>query len=200
MSSHQSPFRFFSIWLSLGLQSFGGGVATFALIRDAAVNQHAWISEEEFTHEWAMVLLVPGINLLALTILIGRRARGAPGVVMALVGLMLPSVIMTALITAAYTHIRALRQVQAALKGVVPAIVALGLFTSAQMAQPILKAAYKEGRFSLTLSLVVVVASGLLVACSRVPVVTILLACGLLCGSFQWISARARATPEPIAG
>src|SRR5579862_3418915 len=127
MSAQQSPLRFFSIWLSLGMQSFGGGVATFALIREAAVMRYSWVSEEEFTREWAMVLLVPGINLLALTILIGKRARGTTGIFLAMAGLLLPSVVMTALITAAYTHIRDVKQVQAALRGAVPAIVALGL-------------------------------------------------------------------------
>ena len=34
---------FLRVWLSLGLQSFGGGAATLTLIRRAVVERHHWL-------------------------------------------------------------------------------------------------------------------------------------------------------------
>src|SRR5438105_7826591 len=99
VSRSPSPRLFLRVWLGLGLQSFGGGAATLTLIRRAAVEQYGWLSEAEFTRAWALVQIAPGINLLALTILIGRRTLGAKGIALALLGLLLPSVTVTVLLT-----------------------------------------------------------------------------------------------------
>ena len=71
-------------WLRVSLQSFGGGTATLALIRQEFVTKHEWISEDRFLRDWALCQLAPGINLVALSILIGKRTRGGPGVLISL--------------------------------------------------------------------------------------------------------------------
>src|SRR5438094_7868654 len=88
------------IWFGVGLHSFGGGATTLTLIRRAVVDRYGWLSEAEFTREWTLCQLAPGINLLALAILIGRRLGGARGVALALLGLLLPSVGVTIVMTA----------------------------------------------------------------------------------------------------
>src|SRR5512140_2468221 len=113
--------RVFRVWLVLSLQSFGGGAATFVLIRRAAVEQEKWITDEDFARFWAICQLTPGINLFALTVLIGRRVRGAWGIAAALAGLLVPSVAITIALTAAYAHIKDLTMVRAAVRGVIPA-------------------------------------------------------------------------------
>lgn len=116
----------------LGFQAFGGGATTLTLIRRNVVEQQGWLSEAEFTRDWALVQIVPGINLLGLTILIGRRVAGAKGVALALLGLLLLSVTLTILLTALYERIQHLEVVRAALRGVIPATVGLGLLTTLQ--------------------------------------------------------------------
>ncbi len=178
------------------MQSFGGGIATFALIHRTAVDRYGWMSDAEFTQEWAMVQLAPGINLLALTILIGRRVCGVAGMLAALAGLLLPSVLITVAVTAAYAHIRSLTIVQSALRGALPAIVALGLLTSVQMAQPIIKSAIKEGRFNTLVCLLVLVVSGCLALNSRAPIVAILILSGSLSGAIHWLLHNSSAKPQ----
>jgi chromate transport protein ChrA len=80
------------------------------------------------------VQIAPGINLLGLTILIGRGVAGVPGV-LALLGLLLPSVTHPTA-NGALRARPALEVVQAALRGVVPATVGLGLLTTVQMTRP----------------------------------------------------------------
>src|SRR4029450_12257049 len=118
-----SKMKLLSIWLSIGLQSFGGGAATLYLIRRAAVEQHAWLTDEEFAHYWGICQIAPGINILGLVILIGWRVAGALGVAMALGGLLLPSAAITVALTAVYSSIKQASIVRAALSGVVPATV-----------------------------------------------------------------------------
>src|SRR5688572_24327263 len=109
------PFDLFRTWFLLGIQSFGGGTTTLLLIQRTVVEQRRWFTQDEFTRAWAVCQIAPGINLLSVTILIGWRLRRALGVVLALSGLLLPSVSVTILLTALYAEVQALPLIQAAL-------------------------------------------------------------------------------------
>ena len=168
---HLSSPHLLRVWLTLSVQSFGGGVATLALIRRAAVDEQRWVSGEEFGRFWGLVQLAPGINLLALTVLLGRRAAGVRGIVLALTGLLLPSAALTILLTAAYLQVQHFAPVQAALRGIVPAVAGLGLLTAWQIARPLL---VRPVRF-------LIFAGGACAAwLGAAPVLAILLAGGLL--------------------
>jgi len=150
-------------WLLIGLQSFGGGNATFALIRQTFVERKGWIEAGEFNRLFALVQIAPGINLLALNILIGKRLLGWRGIVISLFGLLLPSVAVATLLTAGYARVQHTTVAQNALHGFLPATVGLGCVTSIQMAHTSLKEAKKEGRLSLGLGLALLAGSGLAV-------------------------------------
>ena len=147
-------------WLLIGLQSFGGGNATFALIRQSFVERKCWIEAGEFNRLFALVQIAPGINLLALNILIGKRLLGWRGILISLFGLLLPSVAVTTLLTAGYARVQHTQIARNALHGFLPATVGLGCVTSIQMAHTSLKEAKKEGRLSLVIGLVLLGASG----------------------------------------
>ncbi|MCW3095311.1 MAG: chromate transporter [Chthonomonadaceae bacterium] len=182
-------------WLLIGLQSFGGGNATFALIRQAFVERKRWIEAEEFNRLFALVQIAPGINLLALTILIGKRLLGWRGLLLSLFGLLLPSVAMTTLLTAGYARVQHTAIAQNAMHGFLPATVGLGCVTSLQMAHTSLKEAHKEGRGSLVLGLCLLAASGLAVGLLGWAVLPVL----FLAGSIQASATgwrRRKARPE----
>jgi len=174
------------VWLLLSLQSFGGGAATLTLIRREVVERRGWLTDAEFVRDWALCQVAPGINLLALTILIGRRLAGVPGICLALVGLLLPSVAITVALTASYAHFRNTPAVQASLRGVIPATVGLGLLTAYQMARALLTAARREGKTSLLWSLAVLMGSGLVMALWQPPVVLVLCAAGAAGALLHW--------------
>jgi chromate transporter len=136
------------------------------------------------------VQVVPGINLLGLTILIGRRVAGPAGVVIALVGLLLPSATITVLLTACYAHVQSRPQMRAALHGMVPAIVGLGMLTAWQMAWPYLVTSRREGKASLALSLALLAGSGLAAARLGWPVVLVLAVAGGIGAIASWWRAR----------
>ena len=179
------------VWLALGIQSFGGGAATLYLIQREVVEKRGWISDAEFTRDWALCQIAPGINLLGLTILIGRRLAGARGIFLCLLGLLLPSVTITIFITATYARIRDLAVVQAALRGVIPASVGLGALMAVQLARPLLQESRREGRASLLLSGALLSGSGL-VALTQIPVVMILCATGGINALARWLWRAAK--------
>ena len=181
----------FRLWLGIGSQSFGGGTATQYLIFQAFVERRRWFSPEEFARSFSVCQLTPGINLLALTTLLGWHLRGASGVAVSLAGLLLPSVTITVLMTALYTSVRDLMVVRAALKGVVPATVGLGLLMSWQIAKPLLTASRSIGKGSLVVDLMLLIASGLLVVLSRPPIIVVLLTGGTVAGTYAWLRGRA---------
>jgi chromate transporter len=186
-SEAPSLWRLLCVWLSLGAQSFGGGVATLTLIRRTFVEQERWISDAEFTRNWALVQLVAGINLLGLTILIGRRIRGASGIVASLAGLLLPSVAVTILLSASYAHIRHSPLVRDALHGIIPAIVGLGLLTAFQIVSPLFRASRREGAVSLVATVAVLAGSGLAAVSNHGPVLLILMVGGLSLALLKWL-------------
>ena len=174
-----SAWHLLLVWLKIGVQSFGGGVATLTLIRRQAVEQEAWISADDFARFWGLVQLAPGINLLALTILIGKRAAGPKGIAAALAGLLLPSTAVTVLLTALYAHIEQSHWVKLALRGIIPATVGLGLFTGLQTILPILSQSRREGTPSMAATIFVLAGTAVATLYFHGPVVWILLMGGL---------------------
>ena len=73
---------------------FGGSV--FA--RHAIVDQHRWMTADEFNETFALCHFLPGPNIVNLSMVFGSRLRGIAGGVAAFTGLLLPpTLIMTVL-------------------------------------------------------------------------------------------------------
>ena len=188
--------RLFLLWLLIGIQSFGGGVATLSLIRNAAVDRERWVKGDEFARYWGLVQLAPGINLLALTILLGCRAAGAAGIAVSLAGLLFPSAAITAALTALYARIAHEQIVERAVRGIIPATVGIGLVTALQIALPIFSHARREGESRLAIYIVVLATSAAVAVLFHGSVVWILLAGGAL-GALAEMGRRIEKTEGP---
>jgi chromate transporter len=188
-----SLWRLLWIWTVVGTQSFGGGSATLYLMRRVAVEQHGWITDEEFTRYWGICQIAPGINILGLVILIGFRVAGTAGALLSLGGLLLPSAAITVALTSIYSSIRDTPVVRAAIAGVVPATVGLGLLLGYTMVRPLINAAQRDGRASTVVAVTLLLGSTFVAALARAPVLAILWGAGALSALAQWqIAARQR--------
>src|SRR5438067_262431 len=85
-------------WLAIGAFSLGGGAATLLQMRRVWVDRNGWVSGPFFDRAFQMSQVVPGINILAVAILLGRASAGWPGILVALAGLLLPSATITVLL------------------------------------------------------------------------------------------------------
>jgi len=108
-------------WLAIGAFAFGGGAATLLQIRRVWVDRRGWVSGAFFDRAFAMSQVVPGINILAVAIQLGRASAGWAGIAVALLGLLLPSVAITLVLTELFSFLQTQPYTRAALAGVVPA-------------------------------------------------------------------------------
>lgn len=168
-----SPWEILTAWLTLGIQSFGGGSSTFFLIHQVCISR-GWLDEEEFVRTWALAQISPGINLLKMTVLVGYRLCGWRGVVAGVTGLLLPSAGATVLMTAGFAFIRNQPVVKAAMKGILPAAIGLSLAMGVQMGQPLLTRAWREGWARLAGNVFILVCAALLMAVNISPVIVLL--------------------------
>lgn len=100
---------FFS-FLGVGLTSFGG-VMPFA--RRMLVERRRWMTEREFTETLGLGQVLPGPNVVNLSIMIGARFRGPAGAVAAFSGLMLAPlaiILMLAVFYGEYGHLPAVQR------------------------------------------------------------------------------------------
>jgi chromate transporter len=187
------------LWISIGLQSFGGGASTLLLIRREFVEKRRWVGANEFGHFWALCLFTPGINLLALTVLIGRKLGGPWGVVVSLAGLLLPSATVTCLLAAGFEVVQHHPIVHAILRGVIPATAGIMGVVGVDFAQPLIQRARKEGWQSLSVSSAIMLLSALALILFKLPVVAVLVGVALL-GVVIFTPWRPSSAADPVPG
>ena len=143
-----------------------GGVLVFA--RHAIVEQHRWMTAEEFNETFALCHFLPGPNIVNLSMVFGSRFRGLAGGIAAFIGLLgPPAIIMTvlAMLYARFGDVDALRRI---LAGVSCAAVGLLLSVVFRMMTPLVR---KRDAVGLVILLAVFVAIGLV----RLPLPAVLL-------------------------
>ncbi|HEY6540724.1 MAG TPA: chromate transporter [Ktedonobacteraceae bacterium] len=167
-------WQLFRIWASIGLQSFGGGASTTFLIQRTFIDRHKWLTIEEFAYFWNLCVLTPGINLIAVTVLIGRKLGGVGGIAVSLAGLLLPSALITCLLTVGFKSVEHIPAVQAILRGVVPATGGIMLLVGLNFALPLARRGYKEGIFYLLISGALIIAFALAVILLKLSVIVVI--------------------------
>ena len=196
MTSRPTLWKLFATWLVMGIQSFGGGSSTLIMVHEAC-RKYGWLADDEFVRLWALVQIAPGINLIKFTLLIGRKLRGWPGLLAAGAGLLLPSALVTVLMTAGFTAVQGQPLVQAAMRGVLPAAIGLSLAMGVQMAQPLVTRAYREGPPRLAVHLGILAAAALLMAVKGMAPVVVLLGSGAAGGMLLALIPARRIPPPP---
>jgi chromate transporter len=113
-------------WVAIGSQSVGGGPSTLYLMRSILV-RNGWVDLREFMQDWTLSRLSPGNTLTALSALLGHRIGGRQGVPVALIGMLVPSAIITMVLTGGFGLIRNDPAIQSALAGVAPITIGMML-------------------------------------------------------------------------
>lgn len=85
MNRRPTLLSLFSAFVSIGMMSFGGGLA--AWIRREVVQRREWLDDQQFLSGYALSQLVPGASNVNLTVFIGAQLRGIPGAIAAFAGL-----------------------------------------------------------------------------------------------------------------
>jgi len=127
----------FGEYLTLSLMSIGGAISTTAEMHRFLVEQHHWLTQTQFNDSIAIAQAAPGPNILFVALMgwnvglnAGSMTAGLLGVLVTMVGIMLPSTTLTYL-AARWSHQnRELRAVRAFKQGMAPLVIALLMSTS----------------------------------------------------------------------
>jgi chromate transporter len=77
-----------AVFTAIGLMSFGSGMS--AWIRREVVIRRRWMDERSFLSGLALCQIAPGANGVSLAALVGTMLRGTPGMLAALLGMLVP--------------------------------------------------------------------------------------------------------------
>src|SRR5579872_25031 len=183
------------IWGRIGLQSFGGGASTLFLIQHEFMDKRDWLTQEEFSHLWSLCLMTPGINIIAVTVLIGRKLSGFRGIIASLVGLLLPSAAITCLLTAGFRLVENSHVVQAILQGVIPATGGIMLLVGMRFAVPLLKQGRLDSLLKLCISLVIIAGVAVTIIVFKITIPLVLLFAALVGVAFFSSAAQPPSSP-----
>ena len=109
----------------LALQGFGGVVA---VVQRELVEKKQWLTPEEFVEEWAVAQILPGPNVVNLSLMIGDRYFGMAGALCALAGMLTFPLLIVLTLAAALGGLADTPVVQGALRGM--GAVAAGLIAA----------------------------------------------------------------------
>ena len=120
-----SKFDLFWSFSLLALQGFGG---VLAVVQRELVDKKQWLTREEFVEDWAVAQILPGPNVVNLSLMIGDRHFGTGGALAALSGMLCFPLVIVLLLVALFSGVSELPQVQQALQGM--GAIAAGLITA----------------------------------------------------------------------
>ena len=99
-------FKLFISTFSLSMFTFGGGYVIVPLMRKKFVKELGWIEEQEMLDLTAIAQSSPGAMAVNASILVGYRVAGVTGAFVAIVGTVLPPLIILSVISLFYTAFR----------------------------------------------------------------------------------------------
>ena len=182
----------FVAFAKMSLAGFGG-VLVFA--RRAIVEQHRWMTAEEFNETFALCHFLPGPNVVNLSLVFGSRFRGIVGGLAAFAGLLGPPVLLMIGLAALYSHFGQAEALRRALAGVSCAAIGLLAGVVFRMLQPLLQ---KKDVVGLVMMIAVFAAIGL----ARWPLPAVLLVAvpislAVTYAKTTYVAAAARRGPAP---
>ena len=98
----------------LALQGFGG---VLAVVQRELVEKKRWMTNDEFVEDWAVAQIMPGPNVVNLSIMIGERYFGWRGAVAALTGMLTFPLILVLAVAVVYAQFASQPAVAGALRG-----------------------------------------------------------------------------------
>lgn len=182
---HPQPRSLADLFFSftfLALQGFGG---VLAVVQLELVERKRWLTREEFIEDWAVAQIMPGPNVVNLSMMIGSRYFGLPGALAALAGMLVFPLIVVLLMALAYSRYAGHPGVAGALRGM--GAVAAGLIIASGIKLTPALARHPLGRPACLLLAALCFAA---VALLHLPLLYVLAGLGLLACVLTWMRIK----------
>ncbi|MES2319106.1 MAG: chromate transporter [Pseudomonadota bacterium] len=150
----------------LALQGFGGVVA---IVQRELVERKQWLTQDEFLEDWAVAQVMPGPNVVNLSMMIGGRYFGLRGALAALAGMLAVPLVIVLLLAVLHARLGEHPGVAGAFRGM--AAVSAGMFGAAALKMSV---ALIRNPMPLACCLALVAAGFVLVALLKVPLFYVL--------------------------
>ena len=154
----------------LALQGFGG---VLAVVQRELVERKRWLTQEEFIEDWAVAQVMPGPNVVNLSLMIGGRHFGLPGALAALAGLLVVPLTLVLLLVVLHDRYGDTPAVAGALRGMAAVCAGLIAATGLRLAGSLAK-----HPLPLPWCAAITVAGIVLVAVLKVPLAWVLIGLG----------------------
>ena len=167
----------------LALQGFGG---VLAVVQRELVEKKRWLTKEEFVEEWAVAQIMPGPNVINLSITLGARYFGWRGAVAAIAGMLTCPLLVVLSLALVYAEFAGSPQVAGALRGM--GAVAAGLIIATGLK---LMVALRKNVLGLPLCIALGALAFVAVAWLKLPLLWVVAGLGGLGWALAWWKIKA---------
>ncbi|MBX9715106.1 MAG: chromate transporter [Burkholderiaceae bacterium] len=178
----RSPADLFFTFNRLALQGFGG---VLAVAQRELVERKRWLTREQFLELLSAGQVLPGPNVVNLSLMVGDRYFGLRGALAALTGMLLVPLIIVLLLASLYGRFETLAWLHGALRGMGAVSAGLVLATAIKLLP-----ALRSGALGLMRGLGVAAAATAAVTVGHWPLVWVLAGIGSLAIVMAWRATR----------
>ncbi len=173
--------QLFLSFLQVGLFSVGGGYAAVALIREQTVDINMWLTMAEFSDLTTIAEMTPGPIAVNAATFVGIKIAGFPGALVATMGCITPSVIISSLLAFIYYKYKGAHTLKSVLGSIRPVTVGLILSAGISLLQ---YAVFTGGNIAFSsldvINLVIFVAAFAVLRKTKLSPIPVMLISGLL--------------------
>ena len=139
MEKRHRLWTLFTSMLYISTFTFGGGFVIVSLMQKKFVEELHWLEEDEMLDMVALAQASPGAIAVNGAILVGRKLAGIPGIAVAVLGTILPPMVILSLISLAYEAFATNLWVARALKGMQAGVAAVIVDVSLNLGTRVVK-------------------------------------------------------------
>jgi chromate transporter len=137
------PVQLFAAFAKIALSGFGGVIAWS---RRILVEERGWLTPQEFNEVLALCQVLPGPNIVNVSVVLGARWAGLPGALAALFGLIGPPMLLMIGAGLLYRRYGEVPELRGMLAGLAAAAAGQIAATAAQMAEPMARTRFGPGQ------------------------------------------------------
>ncbi|PUE22181.1 chromate transporter [Limnohabitans sp. MMS-10A-160] len=187
LNQPQSKTDLFVSFTVLALQGFGG---VLAVVQRELVEKKRWMTREQFIEDWAVAQILPGPNVINLSLMIGGRYFGLGGALAGVAGMLMAPLVVVLLLAMVFGSVSDAAWAQGALRGM--GAVSAGLIAAVGLK---MIAALRANPMGMPVCIGLAAASFVGVGILRWPLASVLLGTGLVACSWAYWQLAKQAWP-----
>jgi chromate transporter len=139
-----------AVFAGMSVMLFGGGYVFIPMIQEIVVTNHKWVTTQEFVDGIALGQITPG-PILVSAAFIGLKVAGLAGATIATVAIFAPPAVLMVVASNAFERLQRSSAIQAALRGVRPAVIGMIFAAAVVVGQTAVPVWYSIALFAVAL-------------------------------------------------